>query len=490
MHNDRRDVIVVGGGISGLTAAWKLHKDGVDVCLLEANQNVGGYARTESRGGFLLEKGPFNIIVRHHTFQTLLEDVSNDIKVVAADRAARKRFIYRRGKLHPVPTNPIALATTGLLTMSERIRLVRGLIYSSCAPQQEETIDQAATRRFGRAVSNTIVSAAISGILAGDIRKLSVKACFPGVWRIDRNVKSLLGYGFASMFRSRLKKKASQPRRWRGLVSVDGGLGALTDAVGQQLGENLLTNTRVESIQPLDSGYEVQIKNGSEIGETISCRQLILATPIQQTSDFLKPICPQANVILNSIESASLVVMSLGFRRADVGHDLQGFGFLVPHDEHTFPLMGVLWADTIFPHHAPSDHRLIRIFMGGVRDPDAVTRSDDELIKQATNALLDVLRIKGDPVLSDISRYTDAIPQYHPGHNEKIEQLRTELRELEGLHLIGNYLQGVSINDCVRVATDLARDIIQEDMMNNREAQHHKNQSACALSGSVSEYEK
>jgi len=486
MHNDRRDVIVVGGGISGLTAAWKLHKNGVDVCLIEANHNVGGYTRTESHDGFLLEKGPFNIIVRHHTFQTLLEDVSNDIKVVAADRAARKRFIYRRGKLHPVPTNPIALATTGLLTIRERMRLMRGLFYSSCAPPLEETIDQAATRRFGHAVSNTIVSAAISGILAGDIRKLSVKACFPGVWRIDRNVTSLFGYGIASMFRSRIKKKARQPRRWRGLVSIDGGLGALTTAIGQTLGDNILTDTRVESIQSIDNGYEVHLQHGATSIETISCRNLILATPIQQTSDFLKPICPQANVILDSIGSASLVVMSLGFRRADVGHDLQGFGFLVPHDEHTFPLMGVLWADTIFPHHAPSDHRLIRIFMGGVRDPDAVTRSDDELIKQATDALSDVLQIKGDPVLSDICRYPDAIPQYHPGHNEKIEQLRTELRDFQGLHLIGNYLQGVSINDCVRVATDLARDIIQEDMMNKRDLVCGTNQISGAMTGSVS----
>lgn len=486
MHNGLRDVIVVGGGISGLTAAWKLHQAGVDVCLIEANKNVGGYARTESRDGFLLEKGPFNIIVRHHTFQTLLEDVSKDIKVVAADRAARKRFIYRHGKLHPVPTNPIALATTGLLTLRERMRLMRGLFYSSCADLQEETIEQAATRRFGRAVSDTIVSAAISGILAGDIRKLSVKACFPGVWRIDRNVKSLLGYGFTSMFRSRIKKKAKQSRRWRGLVSIDGGLGALTAAIGQRLGENLLTDTHVESIQPLDSGYEVQIKNGGKIAETLSCRQLILATPLQQTSEFLKPICPKAHDILDTIESASLVVLSLGFRRADVGHNLQGFGFLVPHDEPAFALMGALWADTIFPHHAPSDHRLIRVFMGGVRDSDAVKRSDEELIRQAGNALSDVLRIKGDPVLSDVCRYPAAIPQYHPGHLEKIVQLRTELRELQGLHLIGNYLEGVSINDCVRVATDLARDIIQVDMMSKREAGLDPKQSAGAMSRSVS----
>ena len=461
MHDGEGDVIVVGGGISGLTVAWRLHQADFDVCLIEADLGVGGCVRTEKRNGFLLEKGPFNIIVRHPAFQSLLEEMSDDIKVIAADPAARKRFIYHKGRLHLVPTNPIALMTTGLLRMRDRIRLLRGLIYSPCAGQQEETIEQAATRRFGRAVSDTMVSAAISGIIAGDIRRLSLKACFPGVWRIDYNAKSLLGHGLASMFQSRIKKRARQKRRWRGLVSIDGGLGALTAAIGQRLGSHLLTDARVESVQQLEYGFELHVRCANEHEQKMKCRRLILASPLQEASRLLKPICPDASDILDSMESASLVVLSLGFRRADIGHDLRGFGFLVPHNEKEFPLMGVLWADSIFPHHAPPDHRLIRVFIGGTRDLQAIHRSDDELVSMTTSALRPLLQLKGDPVMVDVCRYPAAIPQYHLGHGEKVAQLLTLIRVVPGLYLIGNYLNGISINDCVRLATETARDIIQ-----------------------------
>lgn len=467
MHDFDCDVMVVGGGISGLTAAWKLHQSDIDVCLIESHSKVGGCARTDRRDGFLLEKGPFNIIVRHPTFETLLEEMSDDLNVVAADKSARKRFIYRGGKLHPVPTNPIALATTGLLRFGERLRLLRGLFYSRRCTSKEETIEQAATRRFGRAVSDAIVSAAISGIFAGDIKKLSLQACAPGIGRIDRKVNSLIGFGFASMFRSRIKKRAKKPRRWKGLVSIDGGLGALTGTIGNRLGSRLHTDTRVESIQPLDEGFEVLLQSSEQPAEKMTCRRLVLASSAQETSRLIKPLRKDASDILDTMESASLVVLNLGFRRADVGHDMQGFGFLVPHDEYDFPLMGTLWSDSIFPHHAPSDHRLIRVFMGGARDPQAATRSEKELVETAVKSLRPLLQIKGDPVLVDVCRYSSAIPQYHLGHVEKVSQLRKVIHEIPDLHLIGNYLDGVSINDCVRVATELSRELIQASLMND-----------------------
>ncbi|MHC4697485.1 MAG: protoporphyrinogen oxidase [Planctomycetota bacterium] len=459
MYESVRDVIVIGGGISGLTAAWHLRRANVDVCLLESNDGVGGCTRTERRDGFLLEKGPFNVMVRDRAFEELLVALSDKVNVVSASKAAHSRYIYRRGRLWKVPSNPIALATAGLLSFGSKCRLLAGLLVSSRAGEVEETIEQVAVRRFGREVTDTMISSVIAGIFAGDIRRLSLRACFPTVARVDGEARSLLGYGLTAPLRSKGKKKEKHRRRWRGLVSIDGGLGALTTAMGNELGESLITGCRIESVHPAEGGYEVIAYSDDDTQRELRCRKLIVATPASEGGRLLATFVPEATEELRAIESSSLVVLNLGFKRGDIGHPLNGFGFLVPHDEPDFPLMGVLFADSMFPHHAPPDHRLIRVFIGGVRDPEAASRSDAELLVTATTSLRDLLQITGEPVLVDPCRYHAAIPQYHLGHVEKTERLRAAVAAHPGLHLIGNYLEGVSLNDCVRFAKRVANEV-------------------------------
>ncbi len=461
MDRNDRDVVVIGGGISGLTAAWQLKKAGLDVCLLEDQTEVGGCTRSELRDGFLLEKGPFNVIVRDAAFETLLEEFADVAGVVSADPSSRKRFIYRRGRILAVPSNPVALATTPLLSMTGKARLLAGLVASRRGTLNEETIEQVAVRRFGPQVADTFVSAVVAGIFAGDIRRLSMPACFPAVVDFDRRARSPLGYGIRSMVRARRQKKGRKPRRWPGLISIDGGLGALTGAIGKRLGPDSLIHRRVESIRRLDGAYEVATSAENDKTASLRCRQVVLAVSAVEAARLLKPLAQEATGILETIVSTSLVVLNLGYRTADVGHPMQGYGFLVPHDEPDFPLLGVLWADSVFPHHAPDGHRLIRVFVGGSRDPGAAGRSDEELLDIASGALGDLLQIRNDPVLVDISKYASAIPQYHLGHVEKIGRLHAALAPEPGLHLVGNYLTGVSINDTIRLATRTAAQIVQ-----------------------------
>ncbi|MGD2110317.1 MAG: protoporphyrinogen oxidase [Phycisphaerae bacterium] len=458
MTNAPRDVVVIGGGISGLTLAWHLHRAGVDVCLLEADAEVGGCTRTEQRNGFFLEKGPFNVLVRDPAFEDLLDGVADDVKVVTAGSAARKRFIYRHGALRQVPTNPVALAITPLLTVGGRLGLVTGLLLSGRAGDREETIEQVAVRRFGRDVADTLMSAVVSGIFAGDIRRLSLRACFPAVADVDRQARSLLAYGLSRAFSSKGKRR----RKYKGLISAEGGLGALTGSLGKALGPNLRTNFKVQSIRRIDGGYEISPHNQDGTHAPVTCRRLVIASSADAASGLLAPIIPEASDILASIESSSLVVLNLGFRASDVSHPLKGYGFLVPHNEKQFPLMGVLWADSIFPHFAPENKRLLRVFMGGAHDPTAVNRSDEELLATSMDAMRDLLGVSGDPILVDICRYKAAVPQYHLGHTEVIARLRSLVAGSPGLYLAGNYLGGVGVNDCIKYATSVARQLLDE----------------------------
>jgi oxygen-dependent protoporphyrinogen oxidase len=455
------DVIVVGAGITGLTAAWHLHRAGVDVRLLEARDIVGGSIETEERDGFLLEKGPFNVMVRAPEFEELLDGLAERVRVVTAADEANNRYIYRRGALRKVPTGPVKLLTTDLLSKAGALRALRGLFVSGRGRRPETTLDEFAARRFGREVADTLVSAAIAGILAGDIRKLSAYAAFPVLEDFDRKSISPLGRTLRRVPQMiRKRRDPQQRRRWKGLVSIDRGLGGLCDAIADELGERCETGVRVAGISRAGDDFVLEVERGTGPAQ-VRCRRLVLATPVGPAAELVEPMAPAAADVMRSIESASLTVVNLGFRREDVQHPLDGFGFLVPHNEPEFPLMGVLWADSAFPHHAPADCRLLRCFVGGTRTPDVNDRSPDELVDTACRTLRTTLGVRGEPLLVDVCPYPDAIPQYYLGHREKVAELRRHIAAVPGLTLAGNYLDGVSINDCVKLGRHVASDLLE-----------------------------
>ena len=458
-----RDIFVVGAGISGLTTAWHLQRNGVDVGLLEAQPKVGGAMQTEHRDGFLLEKGPFNVIVRDPAFEELLGSLSERISVVTASDEAKKRYLYRHGQLMAVPTNPISLFRSPLLSFGGALRATRGLFLSCRSNKPECTIEEFATRRFGAEVADTLMSAVVAGILAGDIGRLSAYDAFPVLREFDQHSISPLGRTFRrmpSMIYKKFNPKAG--RRWKGLVSIDRGLGGMADAIAEELGERLTTGFKLDAIHTTDEGgFELHGFDTNQQQQTLHCRRLVLATPAAVTARLLAPHSTEAAEILYKLNSSSLTVINVAFRREDVGHPLDGFGFLVPRNQPKYPLMGVLWADSAFPHHAPSDQRLLRAFIGGVRTPDVISRDSDELVATAVKTMQDTLEIRGEPTLVDICPYPDAIPQYYLGHGQRIAQLREFVAAIPGLHLAGNYLDGVSINDCVRVGKETAHAVLE-----------------------------
>jgi oxygen-dependent protoporphyrinogen oxidase len=460
-HTKQHDVLVVGGGISGLVTAWRIKEAGVDVGLIEAADGVGGAMRSEHRDGFILEKGPFNVLVRDDVFHDLLDACGDEVKPITAADEANARFVLKGGVLQKVPTGPGPLIPSPLLSFGAKLRALTGMFISRRADLEEPTIDQAAERRLGREVADVFISSIVAGIFGGDSRKLSLKACFPNAWRFDQDCRSPLLYEL-KVLREKKRKAKADPRRAarKGLISFDGGLQSLPDWLARQLGDGLVTNCRIESIERTPEGFTLR---GREAGDerTFTCRRLVLATPKQSTAELLRPHAPDASAALDEIDCASLVVLNLAYREADVGHPMQGYGFLVPATEDS-PIMGVLWADSAFPHHAPDRMRLIRVFMGGPRDPQAPRRSGEELLTIATDAIRGLLDITGEPTLTDVCSWPDAIPQYHVGHTERVERIRTAMAPLPRLHLVGSYLTGVSINDCVRDAADAATRIVSE----------------------------
>jgi oxygen-dependent protoporphyrinogen oxidase len=459
--NPQREVIVVGAGISGLVTAWRLLRAGIDVELLEANDTVGGCMQSERKDGFILEKGPFNVLVRDEEFKTLLDELADDVAPVPASPESKRRFLLRDGELHDVPMGPAGLVRTRLLSGRAKVRLLRGMLWSARSRTPDPTIAEAAERRLGPEIAETFISSIVAGVFGGDSRRLSLKACFPKAWQFDRLRRSPLAYEVAVMRRKR-KEAALDPGRdrYKGLISFGDGLQGLADGLARCLGPRLKTGCRVESIEHANDGYRLRLQTKDGSSEA-SCRRLVLATPKDAAARLLEPLAADLAKELGDIESASLVVLNLGYRSQDVTHPMKGYGFLVPSSEKDMPVMGVLWADSAFPHHAGPDRRVIRVFMGGPRDPHAAERSDAVLLAIADGALRDLLGIRGDPALVDICRWPSSIPQYGPGHTDRVDRINLITRGIPGLHLVGNYLGGVSVNDCVRQGTRTAEDVVE-----------------------------
>jgi oxygen-dependent protoporphyrinogen oxidase len=457
---EQAPVVVVGGGISGLVMAWRLKRAGVRVVLLEASDGVGGAMRSKRLNGCLLEQGPFNVMVRDASFRELLATLEHEagLEVCKADERAAKRYLYRHGGIHAVPTNPVGLLTSPLLSKRGVLRAMRGLLLSSRGRAADCTLETFATRRFGREVADTMLSAVVSGILAGDISKLSAYDAFPVLREFDQHSVSPLGRTLRRMPSILRKGRDPEQKRWKGLVSFGNGLGGLADTLAQPLGDDCRLNTSVEQITTDGDTWRIEFAAGGqpEALGIIETRELILATPASVAASLLAAHLPATVTELRQIESASLTVVNLIYRRGDIGHPLDGFGFLVPRNEPDYPLMGVLFADSAFPHHAPGDKRILRAFLGGTRTPDVIALSDDELLRRTLPALRETLAVRGEPLTVDVCRYPDAIPQYYIGHAALVERILADVARLNGLTLVGNYLGGVSINDCVKTATGVA----------------------------------
>ncbi len=412
--------------------------------------------RTLSQDGFLLEQGPFNVLVRDPAFEQLLGDLGDEVEVEPAAPDAKMRYLYLGGRLVALPSGPASLVTSRFLSASGKMRLMAEPVCARRPQDDDPTIGDFATRHFGAEFSQNVLGALITGVFGGDVDRLSLRSCFPSIAKLDREHRSLFLHGLSAPFR-RIGKPKKPRRRWKGLINFVGGLGTVSEAIAWGLGDAVTTNCEVTSVERRGEGYCIAY-SASGVSRSLNTQHVIIATPIRQAIGLLKSMAdePAGKIaaLLAPIESVPLVVLNLGFRREEIGHDLKGFGFLAPPKEEGLSFLGVLWASTIFPSHAPPDHHLLRVFVGGAKRPDLARKNDDELVALAMDELRDLLELRGDPVLVNSCRYADAVPQYYPGHTEIVRSIRAQLSSVPNLHLVGNYLEGVSINDCVRQARE------------------------------------
>jgi oxygen-dependent protoporphyrinogen oxidase len=446
-------VAIIGGGISGLSAALALHKRNEPYLLLEAGERLGGVIRTEARDGFLLEGGPDSMLAQKPEGIALCRELGLGERLVPTNPETRAVYVLHRKRLHPlpegmmlaVPTKILPFLRSGLFSWPGKLRMGLDVVIPGQNGHADESIASFLRRRFGQEAVDRLGEPLLAGIHAGDPERLSILATFPRFRELERAHGSLV----RGMWAAPRRRPAPGAKPPAAFYSLRGGLGELVDALVARLDAAALRcRTRVSRVEARGEGFSL----ATEGGEPVVARRVIVAAPGPRIAPALEGLLPAAARALAAVPFASSATVLLGYRREDVRHPLDGYGMVVPLSEG-LRTTALSFVSTKFPFRAPDGHVLLRGFLGGVRDPDALSLRDDEMIETVTREMRDVLGLGGEPVLTRVFRWPGGTPQLEVGHLERMREVEQAFAAVPGLFLTGAGVRSTGIPDSVADGT-------------------------------------
>lgn len=446
--------LIIGAGISGLTAAHSLQERGWEVIVLESNQAAGGAIRSHLEDDFLSEAGPNSFMVQTRTQEALIRDLGLADEVVQPSAEARKRYLVRNGRLLAAPSSPWSAVTTPLFSFPAKLRMLREPWVHKPSGLVEESLAAFIRRRVGPEVLDYAMTPFVGGIYAGDPERLSVQEGFPKLARLESEHGSLIRGALAKMKARKKAKSAGEAPFKPYMASFQKGLQTLPDALAARLGDALHLNARLTRLSQ-DSGWQATWQNDSS-QESGGFDHVILAVPAYRL-DTLPVDEPVSEVIvpLTDIPHPPVTSLFLGYKREQVWHPLDGFGVLMPEVEKGL-VLGALFSSSLFSGRTPEGHVALTVFVGGTRQPELAHEPIETLLPKVQEELEWLLGVKGDPVVVRPSYWPKAIPQYIMGYARYREQMEEAERKYPGLHLIGNYRGGIALGQCLDNALDLA----------------------------------
>lgn len=449
-------IVIVGGGISGLSLAYYLleQKPGLDITVLESGDKAGGKIWTDKVDGFLCEGGVNGFLDnRPRTLELVGKLALTSLK--SSDKA-RKRYIFSEKKLHLLPESPLSFFTSDLLSLYGRLRVV----YEMFVPGKkgnDETLADFARRRLGKEAYEKLIDPMASGIFAGDPEKMSLKSCFPRIQALEAQYGSLIRALIKLQKEAKKSGKKVGPGPGGVLTSFYDGMETLVNGLTEYLGKRLKTNSRVASIDKKGDSYTVSLSDDS----SIEAEAVVVATPAHVASEIVKDLDKNACLALKEIYYPAVSVVCLGYKRDTFQYPLDGFGFLIPYREKR-KVLGTLWDSSIFPNRAPEGYVLLRSMIGGVRMSDLAMQNDEVLVQVVTKELHDIMGVRIMPDFIKVYRHEKGIPQYAPGHEKRLASINEKINKYKGFYLTGNAYRGIGVNDCIENSYKLAERLINE----------------------------
>lgn len=451
------DAIILGGGISGLTAGYLLQRDGFDVAVIEKAERPGGPISSIRKDGYLHERGPNSLLLPDPWVEQWLRELGLENQLQETAPAASNRYIAKNGRLVPVPASPLNAITTPLFSLKGKLGFLAEPFRSRISDHagSKETVASFVTRRMGKDFLDYAIDPFVSGVYAGDPNQLILAYAFPLMRSFEREGGSII----RGALRYKKKRKREGTAFKKRSISFRDGLGILPETIARKLGNRLWLRSTVETVERLGDLWRISWSQGGERFSAESKRLLVCLPSYAIKS--LSWSSPLAEAIRAAPDLAYPPVhsLALGFKCSQISHPLDGFGVLVPSKE-PLTILGALFSSSLFPGRAPEDHALLTVMIGGVRHPELADANQDALTAIAMQDLKPLLGITGEPEVVNCVTWAKAIPQYTAEFGAWRDALRRLESDHQGLHFGGNSVDGIAMGSSIlsgkRLADELA----------------------------------
>ncbi len=441
-----KKVIVIGAGISGLTTAFWLKEAGCDVTILEKGKEVGGAMETVFANDFLFDRGPNSGLEITPLISEIVEKVGLKDEMIYASASSNKRYILKNDELHPLPMSPILFFKSKLFSAKAKLRICFEPFIGRSKDGYYQSIAQFVARRLGKEFLDNAIDPFVSGVYAGDPERLSVKSSFPKLYELEEKYGGLI-IGTIKGMRERKKRKEVSKQSAK-MFSFINGMQSFPKAIANYFGEKVLTLSEVEKVERRDDKYFVSYINAAQ-NFTMEVDAVVSAVPAYVAGNIFSSFGSEAAKYFHSIEYPPVLVMYVGFNKADIGQSLDGFGFLIPSRAKK-KFLGGIWSSVIFPNRSNEENASFTIFVGGARHPEIMKIDKEILMRDVLNEFKEIMKINTEPIYQSYRFWAKAIPQYNLGYNLYEEYFDELENKNPGLVIAGNYRRGISVGDCVK----------------------------------------
>jgi protoporphyrinogen/coproporphyrinogen III oxidase len=444
----KHKALIIGGGISGLSAAYYLSKAGIRPTLLERKSRPGGVIQTSVQQGCVLEEGPDGFLGAKPWAMNLIRELGLADQVIGSNDHSRITYIVKNGKLvrmpaglmMMVPTKILPIAMTPLLSWNAKVRMGLELLRRPKGPQPDRSVYDFLLDHYGQESIDYLADPLLAGVYGGDPREMSVNSVLARFVDLETKYGSLTRGAIAQR-----SPKVASPAPF--LQTLKGGLGQLIEALRPSAD---VIHTNAESLEQISDGFRVRAE-----GDWLEAEHVVIATPAQDGAQLLAASEPELSRLLACIPYTTSITLALGYRKATFDHPLNGHGFLVPKKERKY-IFGCTWVGNKFNHRVPADMVVLRCFLGG----GAMPLSDEALVGAARTELRGFMNLEAEPVFQLVARWPNSMAQYTVGHEKRVARIEEIVRAIPGLYLAGNAYHGIGVPDCVRMGQEAATRII------------------------------
>ena len=432
------DIIILGSGISGLTLGFYLQKKNKDFLIFDSSKSSGGNISTENTKGFICENGPNTVLINNENVKDLISDLKIKNDVIYPNNNNNKRFLIKKGKLIKIPQSFGQFIKSNILSLGAKIRIFFEIFIKKS--DNNFSVYDFFKRRFGKEFHDVLIEPFLTGVYAGNTRKMNIKHVLKKIWDLEQNYGSVI-LGF-------IKKKSRNisPKSF----NFKNGLSDLTNTIHLKIKDKIKLNSKITSISKIGNLYEITVNNDIKY----QCNKLISTIPAYALSKII--FDKKLSQTLKKIYYCPVYVLHLGLEKQKIKNDISGFGVLTkPSDNKSF--LGIIFNSRIFPHVAPSDKDLMTVMVGGTRQEQLLKTDKDLLFDKIVRDIRKLISYDGRIIMKHDFLWDKGIPQYGLDHDYIINEIKNFENKNKDFHIMGNYVNGISVSDCIEKASVVSK---------------------------------